>query len=102
MEEAVDAEEAAGGEPLDAAEAAVEEEVEAAEEDGEEAVEDAMEKCVEAALSEWALLLAGCRLWRHYFPLSTRSSLSDALKGLVISSPSSESSSTSGLQAIYN
>ena len=91
MEEAVDAEEAAGGEPL-----------EAAEEGGEEAVEAAMEKCVEAALSEWALLLAGCRLLRHCFPLSTRSSLSDALKGLLISSPSSESSSTSGLQAIYN
>ena len=34
MEEAVDAEEAAGGEPLDAEEAAVEEEVEAAEEGG--------------------------------------------------------------------
>ena len=72
MEEAVDAEEAAGGEPLDAEEAALEEEVEAAE---------GKEDC---------------------FPLSTRSSLSDALKGLVISSPSSESSSTSGLQAIYN
>ena len=43
MEEAVDGEEAAGGEPLDAAEAAVEEEVEAAEEGGEEAVEAAME-----------------------------------------------------------
>ena len=67
MEEGVDAEEAAGGEPLDAAEAAVEEEVEAAEEGGEEAVEAAMEKCVEAALSERALLLAGCRLLRVVF-----------------------------------
>ena len=95
MEEADDTEEAARGELLDAAEAAVE-----AAEEAEE--EPAMEKCVEAALSGWTLLLAGCRLWCHCFPLSTSPSLTDALKGLVISSPSSESSSTSGLQAIYN
>ena len=68
MEEAVDAEEAAGGEPLDAEEAAVEEEVEAAEEGG-------LFSFVHQVLS---------------------------IRCVVISSPSSESSSTSGLQAIYN